>query len=161
MISVKSNHFYFHIFQLTHRFPTSISNSPTNSRNPKLTTDLEQLDKLVTSLLENQNYNPEKNSSVLNRLRRGSHSLRLGTSSSNNFTNSCGDGGENGGSMAMPTILETNNIGNRTTSWSDSHINLPSVRRVLNSIANAPHRFSQISGNQNEENSNLTQNILD
>lgn len=115
----------------------------------------------MTSLLEHQNFNPEKNSSVLNRLRRGSHSLRLGTSSSNNLTNSFGDGGgENGGSMAMPTILETNNIGNRTTSWSDSPINLPGVRRVLNSIANAPHRFSQISGNQNEENSNLTQNIL-
>lgn len=130
--------------------------------NTKLTTDLEQLDKLVTSLLEHQNYNPaEKSGSVLNRLRRGSHSLRLGNSSSNNLTNSGGDGGENGGSMAMPTILETNNIGNRTTSWSDRPINLPGVRRVINGIVNAPHRFSQISGNQNEENSNLTQNILD
>lgn len=148
------------IFQLTHRFPISISNSPTNSRNPKLTKDLEQLDKLVTSLLDHQNYNQETNGSILNRLRRGSHSLRLGASSSNNLTNS-GDVGEGGGGSTMPTILETNNIGNRTTSWSDSPINLPGVRRVLNSISNAPHRFSQISGNQNEENSNLTQNILD
>lgn len=123
-------------------------------RNAKLTTDLEQLDKLVTSLLDHQTYNQDKNGS---RLRRGSHSLRLGASSSNNLTNSGCDGGESG---AMPTILETNNIGNRRTSWSDHPINLPGVRRVLNSIANAPHRFSQIGGNQNEENTSLTQNNL-
>lgn len=66
---------------------------------------------------------------------------------------------------AMPTIQEsgTDRGGSdrsRRSSWSDRAGR--DVRRVLNTIANAPHRFSQsLAGDgESEERSNLTQNIL-
>ncbi|ETN61561.1 hypothetical protein AND_006761 [Anopheles darlingi] len=68
-------------------------------------------------------------------------------------------------SLTMPTIQEsgTDRSGSdrgRRNSWSDRAGR--DVRRVLNTIANAPHRFSQsIAGDgESEERSNLTQNIL-
>ncbi|XP_049529722.1 uncharacterized protein LOC125948079 [Anopheles darlingi] len=68
-------------------------------------------------------------------------------------------------SLTMPTIQESGmdrsgSDRGRRNSWSDRAGR--DVRRVLNTIANAPHRFSQsIAGDgESEERSNLTQNIL-
>lgn len=60
----------------------------------------------------------------------------------------------------MPTIPES--ISKRM-SWTDR--NIPSVQRVLDTIKNAPNRLSQSFANNreniDEENINLTENVLD
>ncbi|GAB0094505.1 uncharacterized protein DMENIID0001_098120 [Sergentomyia squamirostris] len=120
-------------------------------------TDLVALDKLVTSLLEQRSNSPQSRGSFrLNRLRSlsrssRSDSIRRGGNAalpSTNFTTDPNSG-------SMPTIPETG--GNRTASWTER--NIPGVRQVINTIANAPHRFSHASGEKNDENKRLTQNI--
>lgn len=70
-------------------------------------------------------------------------------------------GGMSDPTPVMPTILEMTN----TTPFSSSSLDRRGgVRQIINTIKNAPHRFSQQfeSGHRrDEENSNLTQNILD
>lgn len=113
-------------------------NSPTFNENTKLKADLKALDKLVTSLLEHHSQNPQGDTSIFDRFK--SHSLR------NRRSNHL----EGGSGTSMPTILETNNSNNSGP-----------IRRVVNSIVNAPHQFLQTTDDQSEERINLTQNILD
>lgn len=144
---------------------SSGSGQPTASsiRNSKNTADLKLLEKLVTSLIEAQSSGSSSGgasgTSKMQRLRPLSRSFRLPGSLKRK------EGGAGGGqSGTMPTIRESGGSGgggHRTNSWSDPNSN---VRRVLSSIANAPHRFSQSlgtgDGRNDEERSNLTQNIL-
>uniref|UniRef100_A0AAG5DDY5 Uncharacterized protein n=1 Tax=Anopheles atroparvus TaxID=41427 RepID=A0AAG5DDY5_ANOAO len=153
----------------------------------KTTADLKLLEKLVTSLLETHNGQGGEGSggrtdgvhrsgSVLGRFRpmsrsfRTTSSLRRRTDSTNAATGSSSTaaGGTTGGEGAagsgglMPTIQESgtdrNSDRGRRNSWNERAGN---VRRVLNSIANAPQRFSQsLTQDNEEERSNLTQNIL-
>ncbi|XP_059618202.1 uncharacterized protein LOC132262798 isoform X2 [Phlebotomus argentipes] len=116
-------------------------------------TDLVTLDKLVTSLLDRSASPQSRGSFRLNRLRSLSRStrgdsLRRPSAAPPSTTTIGGD--PLAGSM--PTIPE----GNRTASWTER--NMPGVRHVLSSIANAPHRFSQASGGHGEENTRLTKN---
>uniref|UniRef100_A0A7G3B3R1 Uncharacterized protein n=2 Tax=Lutzomyia longipalpis TaxID=7200 RepID=A0A7G3B3R1_LUTLO len=119
-------------------------------------TDLATLDKLVTSLLERSNSPQSRGSFRLNRLRSLSRSTR------SDSTRRPGNAGvppnvaniaPDPSSGSMPTIPEG---GNRTASWTER--NIPGVRQVLNTITNAPHRFSHASNERNEENTRLTQN---
>ncbi|XP_035915064.1 uncharacterized protein LOC118513434 isoform X2 [Anopheles stephensi] len=156
----------------------------------KTTADLKLLEKLVTSLLETHGNSSatdgraeglHRSGSVLGRFRPMSRSFRstsslrrrneapTGASDGTGGGGLGGGGGAPGGEGTMPTIQESGTDRNsgsrgRRNSWNDRGGN---VRRVLNSIANAPHRFSQsLSGggplqdNDDEERSNLTQNIL-
>ncbi|XP_058058489.1 uncharacterized protein LOC131209435 [Anopheles bellator] len=167
---------------------------------PKTTADLKLLEKLVTSLLEahggsgidGQGGRTEglhrSGSGVLGRFRpmsrsfRSPGSLRRRHAGSNQSTSGGGSVAVTGtgetGSQAggtMPTIQETgtDRTGSdrgRRNSWSDRAGR--DVRRVLNSIANAPHRFSHslASGSNgggegpllgdDEEGANMTQNVL-
>lgn len=143
---------------------SSGAGQPTASsiRNSKNTADLKLLEKLVTSLIEAQSSGSSSGgasgTSKMQRLRPLSRSFRLPGS----LKRKEGGGGQSG---TMPTIRESGGSGgHRTNSWSDPNSN---VRRVLSSIANAPHRFSQSlgtggggDGRNDEERSNLTQNIL-
>uniref|UniRef100_A0A182YDF4 DUF389 domain-containing protein n=1 Tax=Anopheles stephensi TaxID=30069 RepID=A0A182YDF4_ANOST len=154
----------------------------------KTTADLKLLEKLVTSLLETHGNSSgtdgraeglHRSGSVLGRFRpmsrsfRSTSSLRRRNEAPTGASGGTGGGGPGGGAPGgegtMPTIQESGTDRNsgsrgRRNSWNDRGGN---VRRVLNSIANAPHRFSQsLSGggplqdNDDEERSNLTQNIL-
>uniref|UniRef100_A0A182SA88 Uncharacterized protein n=1 Tax=Anopheles maculatus TaxID=74869 RepID=A0A182SA88_9DIPT len=149
----------------------------------KTTADLKLLEKLVTSLLETHNSSTtdgrtdglHRSGSVLGRFRpmsrsfRSTSSLRRRNDGSGGASGGTGGGGTPGGEGTMPTIQESGTDRNsgsrgRRNSWNDRAGG--NVRRVLNSIANAPHRFSQsLSGggplqDNDEERSNLTQNIL-
>uniref|UniRef100_A0A182MF59 Uncharacterized protein n=1 Tax=Anopheles culicifacies TaxID=139723 RepID=A0A182MF59_9DIPT len=156
----------------------------------KTTADLKLLEKLVTSLLETHNSPASdgrteglhRSGSVLGRFRPMSRSFRStgslrrrneGTVGSSGGTGGGSTGGGGGGGPgnegAMPTIQESGTDRNSESrggrnSWNERAGG--NVRRVLNSIANAPHRFSQsLSGggplqDNDEERSNLTQNIL-
>lgn len=136
--------------------------SRSSIRNSKNTADLKLLEKLVTSLLESQDSSNRQRSgtgnrgSMMQRLRPMSRSFRLPSSIRKKDAQR-----SNTGSVGpMPTIRESGGSGHRTNSWGDRNSN---VRRVLNSIANAPHRLSQsltTDGREDEERSNLTQNIL-
>ncbi|XP_053677770.1 uncharacterized protein LOC128727848 [Anopheles nili] len=94
------------------------------------------------------------------------HSTGVGVGSGTGTTSVTGGEMATGG--LMPTIQESGtdrgSDRGRRNSWTERSSG--NVRRVLNSIANAPHRFSQslgggVSGQDNdEERSNLTQNIL-
>lgn len=59
----------------------------------------------------------------------------------------------------MPTIFEANN--RRWSAMANGANKNTNVRQIINTISNAPHRFSQNLGKSDEENLNLTQNILD
>lgn len=149
------------------------------SRDSRRNTDFVLLERLVSSLLESQNhnrnqpdlpssslYNDDRSTPILNRLRPLSRSLRMDTLKRNANNNNTSGSPTNSANI-MPTIRESNGSGgNRTSSWSSDK-----ARRILNSIANAPKRFSQSGsgsgasgghGNDSndEENINLTQNIL-
>lgn len=72
-------------------------------------------------------------------------------------------------SNAMPTILESG-VSNSATQPQSTSINSSSldrrhggVRQIINSIKNAPHRFSHSMDHHrlNDESDNLTQNMLD
>lgn len=124
---------------------SSAASSTSSKRNSK---DLALLDKLVTTLLEKSS--PETSSpsasrtGTLQRLRplsrSLSRSLRLGSFKRNN-------------NSTLPTIAESGGSGRRSDQTS------PSVKNVINSIRNAPQRFS--TANDDEESRNLTQNILE
>lgn len=111
--------------------------------------DLALLDKLVTTLLERKATESSSSSpsssqpSTLQRLRplsrSLSRSLRLSSFKRNN-------------NSALPTIAEGGS-GRRS-----DHTLSPSVKNVFNTIKNAPNRFSTAN---DEENKNLTQNILE
>ncbi|EAT40001.1 AAEL008241-PA [Aedes aegypti] len=135
----------------------NLPQSSSSIRNSKNTADFKLLEKLVTSLLESQDSSTSGNrGSMMQRLRPMSRSFRLPSS----IRKKDSQGGNTGSVGPMPTIRESGGSGHRTNSWSDRNSN---VRRVLNSIANAPHRLSQSlssDGRDDEERSNLTQNIL-
>lgn len=154
-----------------HRFGTSgtvIGGSPNSGslRNSRIAgPDLAVLDKLVTSILQRQQQpasaiSPHK-LIQLRSMSRGSRSDSLRRMSPG------GDGtgveGGGGGASGMPTILETNNIGANRTSWSGGRSNnVPAVRQIINTITNAPHRFSlEGGGGGGDENAKLTRNMLD
>uniref|UniRef100_A0A336M6G2 CSON010833 protein n=1 Tax=Culicoides sonorensis TaxID=179676 RepID=A0A336M6G2_CULSO len=124
----------------------------TGGKVPKSNSDLMLLDKLVSNLLESNEQQSERSSSsgglrdsIINRFRPFSRSLRLGSKRN-----------------AMPTILESNASGssNRTNSWgSQRGRDNPVVHNVLNTIRNAPQRFSHATNK--DESSSLTGNILE
>ncbi|KFB49214.1 AGAP009795-PA-like protein [Anopheles sinensis] len=164
-----------------------IGNPMANHRSsgPKTTADLKLLEKLVTTLLETHNSQGaegaggrgdgvHRSGSVLGRFRPMSRSFRTtnslrrrteGTGANANGSSLAGtaaSGSEGTGGGLMPTIQESSTDRNsdrgRRNSWNERAGN---VRRVLNTIANAPQRFSQSLAQDNEEErSNLTQNIL-
>lgn len=150
-----------------HRFGTSgatMGGSPSSGslRNSRIAgPDLAVLDKLVTSILQRQQQpasaiSPQK-LIQLRSMSRGSRSDSLKRMSPG------GDGNGDGGGSGMPTILETNNIGANRTSWSGRSNNVPAVRQIINTITNAPHRFSLEGGGGGggDENAKLTRNMLD
>lgn len=134
-------------------------------------TDLAALDKLVTSILMRQPHPVVRANQMRSSVRSRSSSMKLHKNAS--------DAGETNGS-GMPTILETNNVGatGGRNSWSAERTttsnNAPAaMRQIINTIANAPNRFSLAAGgggggggngrrggsNQDEE--NLTTNMID
>lgn len=157
---------------------TIVGGSPTNLtaiRNSKLNADLGALDLMVTTLLERHNNQQlqqqqstkelgrSASNSALNRLKSFSFRRRSSKVPTSNGVSDDGFGAnvndDSGGpSATMPTIMETN--GNMTT-MSDRPNNVTTgVRQIINTITNAPHRFSHSSA-RDEENTNLTQNMLD
>lgn len=145
--------FHPSLFQLSEvlPIPTQPSAGGGNNNNAKRTSksdaELALLDKLVNTLLERKatetsSSSSPSNSQRLRPLSRSlSRSLRLGSFKRNN------------NNSTLPTIAESGGSGRR----SDHALN-PSMRNVLNTIRNAPQRFSQAT---EEENKNLTKNILE
>ena len=125
---------------------SSGNNGPSTAK--RSSKDLELLDKLVTTLLEKKSASETSSpsssqQSTLQRLRplsrSLSRSLRLGSFKRNN-------------NSALPTIAESGGSGRRS-----DHSN---VKTVINTIRNAPQRFST-ANDEREENKKLTQNILE
>lgn len=133
------------------------------------------MDKLVSSLLERHkestsNQNGTKGSSALNRLKSLSFRHRRPTVVETNPTDANdGDINKAISSNAMPTILEgnTNNNTSKINSLSLDRRNTnrtSGVRQIIDTIKNAPHRFSHGGGSMDrllDENTTLTQNVLD
>ena len=122
--------------------------SSNNSQHPP-NMDLALLDKLVTSLLEKkvaESSPSSSGSSTLKKLRPLSRSLsrsfRLGSLKRNNNSNT-----------ALPTIAEGG-------SGSSQRSTIDNAKSVLNTIRNAPHRFSTANDDDDESKRSLTQNIL-
>ncbi len=120
-------------------------------RNSKLGTDLNVLDKLVTSILERhqQQNSLSQSQSRLQRLRS------LTRSRNNSVKRSSVEGGIMQ-SSAMPTIMESN-VGNNnrpSNSWSERSVHVPGVRQIINTLTNAPHSFTQ-NGNRDDESANM------
>lgn len=126
---------------------------------PRTNEDLMLLDKLVSNLLENNDSNNRGSissgglrNSIINRFRPLSRSLRLGSTRRNQH------------SSFMPTILESNPgspTNNKRGSLGNSQQSSnPVVQNVLQTIRNAPQRFSHQERDK-EENTSLTKNILD
>lgn len=143
-------------------------------------TDLTALDKLVASLLERQQQQPQPQvanaATKLGRLK--SLSLRDRRTSANTSTTTTADTyGEiemrNDGNTrisnvpAMPTILESNHTKRTSLCESSPTNNVSSgIRHIINTIKNAPHRFSHTEPSSDniqlvDENRDLKQNILD
>lgn len=100
-----------------------------------------------------------------------------------NISDDGGGGSSSSFSQAMPTIMESNGINmalsgittaamtptaavssstTMLTGATERPTNVPTgVRQIINTITNAPHRFSHTSSNKDEENTNLTENMLD
>lgn len=142
-------------FQLSDVLGTSSSSplrmSTNNSQHPP-NMDMALLDKLVTSLLEKkvaESSPSSSGSSTLKKLRPLSRSLsrsfRLGSLKRNNNS-----------STALPTIVES---GSSQRSTIDNAAK-PSVKSVMNTIKNAPQRFSTCNDDDDESKRSLTQNIL-
>lgn len=118
---------------------------------PRSNEDLMLLDKLVNNLLDDPNNRSSSGglrNSIINRFRPLSRSLRLGSVRR---------------TQQMPTILESNPnspTNNKRGSLGTSSGSSPVVQNVLQTIRNAPQRFSHQESNK-EENKSLTQNILD
>lgn len=132
-------------------------------RNSKLGADLNVLDKLVTSILERHERAKKTTSPKLQRLKSSmSRSRNSSTRRTPLTSNEHVNGAACSQQSAMPTILEKNNNSQSraTTSWSELTNNVPGVRQIINTIANAPQRFSHGEHND-EENTNLTNNMLD
>lgn len=144
------------------------SSSRTSSGNnaqqhPPNATDLALLDKLVTTLLERKVAESSPNSSgtsstTLNKLRPLSRSLsrsfRLGSLKRNNNANN------NNNNSTLPTIAEAlGGAGGSQRSANDNAVK-PSVKSVINTIKNAPQRFSTANDDDEESKKSLTQNIL-
>jgi hypothetical protein len=126
-----------------------------NAQLPQNATDIALLDKLVTSLLEKraEESSPSSSgSSTLKKLRPLSRSLsrsfRLGSLKRNNNGNS-----------TLPTIVETLG-GGGSSSNSQRSANDSAVKSVINTIRNAPQRFSTANDDDEESKRSLTQNIL-
>lgn len=131
--------FHLLLLQLSEVLPIGASASGFNAtanggkRASKSDADLALLDKLVTTLLERKATESASSSpsssqtSTLRRLRplsrSLSRSLRLGSFKRNN-------------NSALPTIAEAGGSGRRSDQMN------PSVKNVLNTIRNAPQRFS-------------------
>jgi hypothetical protein len=115
-----------------------------SQRNSKSNEDYKVLEKLITNMLEHAGAGAGgeevRDSPKLSRLGSLSRSLRIGSF-------------KKPSNSAMPTILESQNSGRR--SWASDQ-SATAVKRMLNTIQNAPHRFSQ-SHQRDEE----TTNILD
>lgn len=146
--------FHSALFQLSEVLPIPTSRAGNNAstaakRTSRSDADLALLDKLVNTLLERKatessSSSPSQSqSSTLQRLRPLSSSLsrsfRMGSLKRNN-------------NSALPTIAEGGS-GRRS-----GHAMNPGVKNVINTIKNAPHRFSTAN---EEESKNLTQNILE
>lgn len=148
---------------LTGNIPGSPATEMSSAQNSKLGVDLNVLDKLVTSILERRENLQRTGSPKLQRLKasmsRSRNNSTRRTPSANGEHQNCATGTVCSQSSAMPTIMETNNS-RATSSWSERTNNVPGVRQIINTITNAPHRFSQ-GGNMDEENTNLTNNMLD
>lgn len=151
-------------------------------RKSNASTDLMALDKLVASLLERQQQQQQTNQHVshaptkLGRLK--SLSLRdRRTSARASATTTADTYGESemrsdgnariSNIAAMPTILESSHAKRASLSESPATNNVSSgIRHVINTIKNAPHRFSHGGPPTDsiqlvDENTNLKQNILD
>lgn len=137
--------------------------------------DLATLDKLVTALLERQKQSNQndssKSKSFLRQRCTSNQSLEQSSfvrpSSAVNVNN---DENDLFVMHSMPTILESNISHSANTGNNDKRNTIrrhSSVRRIIDSIKNAPHRFSHgttFSSHNNrlvDESSNLTQNVLD
>lgn len=179
-------------FQITKRLgitPTTKidGNNPSNAsavRNSKINADLNVLDQLVSSLIERQNQPATPPSiqahsndpSKLHRLRslsfrsrRHSSHKAPSSSASNNELNlfSSNAMGFGQSTNAMPTILESSGSGGGGGGGTSSldRQRTSSVRQILNTIKNAPHRLSQsMDGHHrlhDDDSTNLTRNMLD
>ncbi|CAG9803583.1 unnamed protein product [Chironomus riparius] len=127
------------------------SNFSSNNIAPN-TTDMALLDKLLTTLLEKKVAESSPSSSqasTLKKLRPLSRSLsrsfRLGSLKRNNNSNN----------STLPTIAETGGSGRRSV----TEKSMANVKNVISTIKNAPQRFS--AANDDDENKNLTRNILE
>ncbi|KAL7031702.1 hypothetical protein ACKWTF_007105 [Chironomus riparius] len=127
------------------------SNFSSNNIAPN-TTDMALLDKLLTTLLEKKVAESSPSSSqasTLKKLRPLSRSLsrsfRLGSLKRNNNSNN----------STLPTIAETGGSGRRSV----TEKSMTNVKNVISTIKNAPQRFS--AANDDDENKNLTRNILE
>lgn len=119
-------------------------------RNSRLGTDLNVLDKLVTSILERHQQQQQNSQSRLQRLRS------LTRSRNNSVKRSSIEGGIiQSSSSTMPTIMETNAGNNRpSNSWSERSNHVSGVRQIINTLTNAPHSFTQ-NANRDEESANM------
>lgn len=149
---------------LTGNIPGSPATELSSVQNSKLGVDLNVLDKLVTSILERHDLQRTA-SPKLQRLKSSMSRSRNNSTRRTQVANiehqNCATGTVCSQPSAMPTIMETNNSQRKaTSSWSERTSNVPGVRQIINTITNAPHRFSQ-GGNIDEENTNLTNNMLD
>lgn len=142
-------------------------------------TDLMALDKLVASLLERQQQQQQTNQHVshaptkLGRLKSLSlrdrrTSARASAADTYGESEMRNDGNARISNIpAMPTILESSHIKRASLTESPATNNVSSgIRHVINSIKNAPHRFSHGGPPTDniqlvDENTNLRQNILD
>lgn len=145
-------------------------------------TDLVALDKLVASLLERQQQQGLTNQQVahapgkLGRLKSLSMRDRRTSAKASTTADTYGeselrsDGGSRISNIpSMPTILESSSVKRASLSEPPSAANDAStgiVRNVLNTIKNAPHRFSHGEPPSDsiqlvDENTNSRQNILD
>lgn len=165
--------------------------TPSTIRNSKINADLKALDQLVSSLLDRQKQSPTstnaRESTKLSRLkslsfrnRRSSNKANQPSNELNMFTSNNNGFGQTTAAASMPTILEGGSGGGNvvastaspqqsTSAINSSSLDRPhrgsGVRQILNSIKNAPHRFSHsLDGHQrldDEETNNLTRNMLD
>lgn len=143
-------------------------------RKSNASTDLMALDKLVTSLLERQQQQSQVAHAPTKLGRLKSLSLRDRRTSATSPVDTYReseihvDGNTRVSNIAaMPTILESSSVKRASLSEVPATNNMSSgIRHVINTIKNAPHRFSHgepASDNIQlvEENTNLKQNILD
>lgn len=171
-----------YVFQLTQRLALSSAGTGGSGiaggidatvRHSKLSTDMVALDKLVSALLERQQHsdsNKPRSASKLNPLKSLSFRHRRSYARPPSFDNTRSvdvDGSTSLGMQSMPTILEGRSVGTNSNETNSTelrrHSNVrTSVQHIVNTIKNAPHRFSHGGGGgTSDESKNLTQNVLD